>query len=68
MSVLAECHHDQQVSKHCHDDNDGEKDGENNRLQGAQEFLVLLLFLFLSCVYYVIQQTAKKEKEKQHKT
>lgn len=59
MSVLAECHHDKQVSKHSHDDNDGEEDGEHNCLQRAQEFLLLFLLL-LSRVYYVIQQTGKK--------
>lgn len=61
MSVPAQCHHDQQVSKHCHDDNNGEKDGENDRLQRAQEFLLLFL---LSCVYYVIHQTAKNTKKR----
>ncbi len=63
MSVLAERHHDQQVSKHGHDDNDGEKDGENNRLQRAQEFLLLLLFLLFG-VYYVIQQKTAQNARK----
>ena len=60
MSVLAERHHDQQVAEHRHDNNDGEKDGENDRLQWAQEFLLLFLLL-LSRVYYVIQQTAERK-------
>lgn len=33
MSVLAERHHDQQVAEHCHDYDDREEDGENNRRQ-----------------------------------
>lgn len=70
MSVLAERHHDQQVSEHRHDDNDAEKDGEYNRLQQAQEFLLLLflflLLLLLSCAYYVIQQTAGNKNDRKH--
>lgn len=62
VSVLAERHHDQQVAENCHDNDEREKDGESDGLQGAQEFLLLLLVrLLFFRVFYVIQQTAREK-------
>lgn len=57
MPVLAESNHNQQVAKHCQNNDDGEEDGEKNCLQRAQEFLLLLLLLFI--IYYVAQKTVR---------
>lgn len=44
MSVFAERDHDQQVAKHCHYNDDGQKDGENNLLHRSQELPLVPLF------------------------
>ncbi|TNN86307.1 hypothetical protein EYF80_003392 [Liparis tanakae] len=65
--LTSECHHDQQVAKHCHDDNNGEKDGQNNCLQRSQEFLLLLLLLLLLSSFFYLHSLKESRARLQEK-